>query len=318
MRRVRYQSLIIGYAAFSLVAVYAGAFPSSFFLPIEDTAHDIQLPYSRGSVHIGCAPLAPALGIQPFCRFGNNFIQLVFCLVHAHMAKVKQVIVPYDFLGITDSFMTTDGYRVFPENQCYPNGTFTKKWWNTPRHYPVSADFVVNSFRGALLRFFPQSDLPPDALVLHIRSDDNFKVGDHATFWQPSCSFFLNVMDRYPANPKIVLTTDDGNPCVGIVLKRNATWVKGTLKTDFARMIYARHFVLSRSTLSSAAATLSPLRQQLYLHGDFLIVNWKRFSRRVVHRCRPSRKYLRLMKERFQAIPRHLEAILYENCTWVS
>jgi hypothetical protein len=64
-----------------------------------------------------------------------------------------------------------------------------------------------------------------------------------------------------------LVSEDDSNPCVGILMNRGALFRKMHAWRAFTLLIKAHRFVLSRSTFSLAAAFLAPQPQKLYTFG---------------------------------------------------
>jgi hypothetical protein len=165
-----------------------------------------------------------------------------------------------------------------------------------------------------MIDFFPRFDFDNDTLVAHLRSEDVF--GSGIRVWQPPCSFYLGAMNRH--RKTIVISVDDANPCVKMLVNRGGIWMKQSLKTDFGMMLWARHFAMSASTFANAAILASPIPKNLYVLRMIRPLRIEDANLANVRHCRPSAHYQQLSQREFQCTPEHLEILLHDNCTWIS
>jgi hypothetical protein len=110
---------------------------------------------------------------------------------------------------------------------------------------------------------------PPDALVIHIRSGDIFGPNPHPGYAQPPLAFYTATLDRLQAGGAaigslVIVAEDRANPCIGaleeIARARGLPCrmqVGGTLGTDVAFLIQARHLVFGYGTFGYGICLLS-------------------------------------------------------------
>jgi hypothetical protein len=263
-----------------------------------------------------CNLTAMTFGIRAHARLGNHFIQIIHCLVNAKILNVKQVVVPRGWFWITHHFATTDGVQFFVDDECQPRNVITRYWFAYPTQWPISRGQALSSVKDQLLQFVPRASVPPDLLVMHVRSEDNFFPSNTGRIWQPPCFFYTSVRAQY--KDAIMITTDNANPCVDVLLAMNVTWVKRSRDEDIAKLIWARNVAMS--TFAQAAVLLSPVLRNLYLFRDFQFMNVSEFNLRGVHQCAYSPKYAEAVKADFffPNTPDAYRLIREENCTWWS
>jgi hypothetical protein len=253
-----------------------------------------------------------AFGIRRFGFFGNNLVQLIFCLINAHQGGVHQLIIPNGFLLITDSFSTTDGFHIFLNGTCTPAKVYWKFWWNRPRSLRPSPKAICDTLRVPMSRFYPKVATPNDTLVMHLRAFDFFGTDK----WQPPCAFYLGAMARFQRS--IAIAADYENPCLRVVLSHGAVWANQSLLYDFATLLWAQNFALSVSTFSNAAVLLSPIPKNLFFFREQPPIGKEDGYIRDFHFCRPSVTYQRMAVNNIERTPENIRLLLEDNCTWMS
>jgi hypothetical protein len=132
---------------------------------------------------------------------------------------------------------------------------------------------------------------------------------------QPPCYFFTAVMAQLA---RTILITMGGNPCHDEMIRLGAEWWQGDIWHDQAVMIWARNFVLTRSSFALMPLYLSPFKKNLWTFADDTM--WAQFGdlgEFVPHqRCDPREEYKRLVLFSWRASKEQIEMIHNETCTF--
>jgi hypothetical protein len=89
-------------------------------------------------------------------------------------------------------------------------------------------------------------------VILSLRGGDVFERGNGwASYWQPPCFFYSDVQRRF--NDSIVVAGDRITPCVEIAIENGAVFYGADFREDFARLAWAEHVVLGRSSFARAS-----------------------------------------------------------------
>jgi hypothetical protein len=136
---------------------------------------------------------------------------------------------------------------------------------------------AARSVRKYVVAGLPKPKINDSTLVLHMRGEDIFPRRKYRYFFphtpdswygQPTCSFYLDVMERDKGHDKVqIIAPDSLNYCLKPCIRKGAIFKKQSLSMDFATMLWAKRLVLSRSTLMRAVMYLSPVEKTWYVFG---------------------------------------------------
>lgn len=227
------------------------------------------------------------LSVGVYARYGNNFVSFLTAIGIARGIGMNRIVISPNFLFINKSFKFDDisvDIENNDENNCFHNDFY----YIPKAMQPLISQHIrkiPSEFLQMYLKKFPKVDIPDNSLVVHIRSSNIFKIRPHWKYGQPPCNYYLDVINMKKWNKVILIAEDNKNPCVNIVAPRTEGYVQRSFIEDFAYLLYAKNLVISRSTLTNAIVTLSPVITNLYSynHSRFFDVNFMN--------CIPTDKY---------------------------
>jgi hypothetical protein len=262
--------------------------------------------------------------------YGNNFIQLMSVLAFCLVMKIKLVYVARCFLWLwTVNFTTPQGIRVIPVDHPtqvpFPRERWVYGGWWTPDHWcgDWTYRYLAAQVREPLLSVIPTVTVDPDMLFLYLRGGHdiwNATAGVHRNYAQPPCSFYLDPMRNFTTVRALGGTL---HPCLEVVMKAGAQWEPFNDTLDMARMIYAHHIALARSSRSHAVLALSPFPKQFWVYdqpAEWVIGQpwWFGYSPlqfgHGIH-CMPSKRY-REVTWLWRASDVQVEFVLNSSCEW--
>jgi hypothetical protein len=182
---------------------------------------------------------------------------------------------------------------------------------------------VADTARDGFLLSFPKIPIENDTVVLSMRGGDVFEPGSGWTcYWQPPCFFYSDVQRRFKNS--IVVASDRINPCVDLAIENGAVFHGADYREDFARLAWAEHVVLGRSSFARASLYMSGVPKDFYVfEGDSNSINgrWNSFwSRYLEHGdhwdCRASQRYREWLIGNWSATADQVEFLLRDKCTW--
>jgi hypothetical protein len=228
-------------------------------------SHDATVFQLAGCVREVYAEIGPmnltrpsALQILPGGRTGNNFIQLTHALVHAYYIKVRYIFVPFGFLFILRTIVTTTGVHIIPGASCFANTLAGVFFYSSARCVARRNRWAVETIRPIFWKMWDNYSVLPNVMYLHIRSGDLFRLAQpHPRYGQPPCSYYADAVLMQEISKIVVVTDGGGNPCIALLAHLGADVAEFSLWETLGRLIHARRFALARSTFSLMALALS-------------------------------------------------------------
>lgn len=209
------------------------------------------------------------LAIYKRGRFGNHYYSFAGSIVIAKSSGMKKVVIPPGFLMMNKSFYYDDIYFEISNNTtgCIYTDTFAipLRLRKQALHHRLS-----KKFRTFFMSRFPNIFLSNRTLVVHVRSGDIF-VGDGANrhYGQPPCNYYLNIIRMKKWDKVIMISEDEGNPCVRIISKVIGDFKKRSFFLDLAILLNAKNLVLSEGTIGISIVALSNKTENVYTFTKF-------------------------------------------------
>ena len=213
---------------------------------------------SKMQIKLNCVHLT-AMG-----NTSNHLISFIRAIQMAKFYSVKTLIIDPGFIFFTKSFYYDDIHVIVSENHssCISLYTFFR-FWKLPR---LRLDQEINeTFIDLFHNNLPKVTIPPNTLVIHIRSGDIFKdVRPHKNYGQPPCNFYLDVIKMKKWSNVILIAQDNFNPCVNMTKKfsifRNQSW-----ELDLSYLLNAENLVVSEGTIWILINFLSKKLKNLFM-----------------------------------------------------
>lgn len=210
------------------------------------------------------------LEIVPSYRFGNAMIQLLKAIQVAKISGMKQVYFHSGFLQLSQSFFINDiNFTVINHNKhlnCFKNDFFVPLF-----HLPRVQFEIDNNFKIFFLNSFKKVYIPDDALVIHIRSGDIFKLkGKIEPFYgQPPCNYYRHIIHTRNWSRVILIAEDDNNPCVGMLSKEiGMNFVPQSLNSDLSVLLNAPNIAFGKGSFGIAISLFSTKLKHLFMFNQ--------------------------------------------------
>jgi hypothetical protein len=228
-----------------------------------------------------------------FCGFKHgdvhtgNAIQLVIgALIFCKLTGIKHIdakgLIPFEHTLVTTDGITIWGNDTMPSTlRVFSQSCFFV--WGLPICRDYNLTDIAATFREQFLATFPRAVVPDNTVVMNIRGADAWNENPPSNYWQPPCPFFTDVQDQFART--LVVASDKRSPCVQILIDRGAEFSGLDWKSDFATMLYAKNFVLSRSSFSRGALYLSAVKKNFYVfegEPDSINGRWAMFTYRFL------------------------------------
>ncbi|MFQ6539604.1 MULTISPECIES: hypothetical protein [Aphanothece] len=253
------------------------------------TARGYQSRNDPYGVHLGAKAMpeafdgrVDALRIHRLERFSNSLAQLCHASHLARRLGVKIVEIPdawYVRPGKTtlaDGLMLVNGTGHFSRLHTRLEGRFfycrTLQSLAAPQPGFRS---LLSQLQPAIRVSSPDSALPDDHLVVHLRSGDVFEADPHPAYYQPPLAFYLKVLKRRDWSHVHLVFEDFANPVVlaltqycqgrGIGVSLHS-W---GLDHDIAFLLRGRHFAAGRGTFMQGVIALAPFASTVYSFWPF-------------------------------------------------
>jgi hypothetical protein len=218
----------------------------------------------RSELQIKSGPLPFAYQIVPYCRFGNNFYQLLNAINICHFTRAKYIFIRRGFALISHNANTTTGISILVER----SPLIRNDQILIGQFYHIKATCVfaarqraAEAIRHVYWEMAQSFTVDENDIYLHVRSGDvmtNGRRGVHAKYAQPPCRFYTEAVMMHGNMSNMVLATDGGaNPCIQILESLGAKMLRGSPRDTLLQMIQARRFAMARSTFSNSALILS-------------------------------------------------------------
>jgi hypothetical protein len=263
---------------------------------------------------------------------GNAIQMLMGALIFCKLTGIKHIDAA-QLIPIFRTIVTTDGITIWA-NDTFPlkERVFTKSVfpvWGSPYCRDFNMSDIAATFREQFLATFPKASVPDDTVVMNIRGADAWIYqgkGPPGNYWQPPCSYFTDVQQQFRRT--LVVAGDKISPCVQILIDRGANFSGKDWVADFASMLYAKNFVLSRSSFSRGALYLSAVKKNFYVfEGEPNSINsrWAMFMYRYFEHgdhwnCEASDEYRRYIVPggvgNWTADAWQVEFIKRDRCHW--
>jgi hypothetical protein len=271
-----------------------------------------------------------ALSMNGLLRTGNEFIRVVTGLVCCRVFQIPRFVIANYSLFLRHSFTTSQGILVDVGGRVDLASAKLEYHWVTVGMEACDARFFLEaarSIRKHVAESIPKPSVNRTTLVLHLRGEDVFpdpKLFPPAPWYgQPTCSFYLDVMDKDKGHDNVrVIAKDDWNRCMGPVIAKGAVHRKQNLSQDFSDMIWATRLAVSRSAFMRAVMYLSMVEKIWYRFGrtDMIDPGLDDYGHHIwpvigPHEyCEPSRDYENSIMMNWAASK--YDEVLKHNCTW--
>ena len=215
------------------------------------------------------------LVIVPSGRLGNNIRQLSNALYYCESLGCKTITVPNNFWFVPDTFEYKE-YKILVR-KAETNKTIDlckagdKKTFCTKigLYYGVRPEPRVSVFKDYFLEQIPPVVVDKNALYIHIRGGDIFKAEKpNWRYSQPPLCYYTEAIRAKNFSHVYVISEDRLNPVVEALEREvNATVINGSLESDIAYILGARHYVMSKGTFSRELLLFSEQKDSLYSWG---------------------------------------------------
>jgi hypothetical protein len=228
-----------------------------------------------------------ALQLVPYCRFGNNVVQLIRALYYAEALDVGSIYIIRHFLFLNRPVITTRGIAVHPSKPPRRLAVLRHRFYVTESGsgcLPISPFAMAATFREHIIEQLPRHS--STATHAHVRSGDIFHRNIHSAYGQPPCGYYVEAVAIENATEVRVIAEDMRNPCVAAVCSRTgAVWKRQQLRDDLAAVLWAKSVVLARGTFGLAVLYLSQRKKTVYTFATA----WEGLGRHMD--CQPTEEY---------------------------
>jgi hypothetical protein len=216
-------------------------------------------------------------------RFGNNIRQVLYALVVAQRLGVREVVAkslpefPQGSWKVSDQVTLTHDPLLRPRVVKRPRVVLGGDFFVIPRLPTPIDDWDYTGFADALASASglpPQEPLPPETLVIHIRSGDIFRESPHPSMGQPPLSFYTTVLADAQPTAVVLVYEDASNPVIAgleTYLRQQAvafTIQSGDLRSDMKVLLGAQKLVTGNGTFGQAVITLATHLRTWYSFGQ--------------------------------------------------
>lgn len=107
-------------------------------------------------------------------------------------------------------------------------------------------------------------------VVIHIRSGDIFTTFIQELYWQPPLSFYVNLLNKRKFTNVYLLSEDNANPCVDILLELfpNIQYKQNTLEGDIKIILAAKTIISSHGTFVNELVKMSKNIQRIRRYSN--------------------------------------------------
>ena len=204
-------------------------------------------------------------------RWGNHLYQFMHALQIATLARIDRIYVPYkNWFLLKEGFTTKNGIHVIRGDPPKDMKCVANKFFVYLLEVPPMNVSIINLFRDTYMKMFPDPKLPPNSLVIHIRSGDVFyqtKKLAEKYYCQPPCKFYETAMKARNWSHIEVLAEDFLNPCVQYVIDRGAHHQFRDVIGDMAYILHAENLVQSKGTFDYGTALMATGKKTLYMYN---------------------------------------------------
>ena len=174
----------------------------------------------------------------------------------------------------------------------------------------------LSIIREEIFDNIPKYNANPNDLFIHIRSGDIFTNHISKYYSQPPLCFYQKILNNYRFNNIFLLSNGNENPVIDPLLKiyPNIKFIKGSIVTDIAKIIYAYNLVIS---YSSFIVNLIRFNQNLKIMFVYEISRYLNFrkSNLTTYIMKSSERYSQVMKLNWKNTKEQLELMVNENCS---
>ena len=206
-------------------------------------------------------------------------------------------ILPYSYRNISKIDIILKAKTIFNFN--FKNQTFKNRLY---------------ILREEIFHNIPKVDIQPNDLIIKIRSGDIFFNSIYRHYAQPPLCFYQKIIIENKFEKIIILSNGHENPVVNELLKiyPTITYIEGTVEEAISFIVNAFNMVYSVSTFQHFLIPFNKNLKNLYIY-EIKSYNIREINF-TVHKMKPSRKYLEVMKDKWNNSKEQLNLMINENC----
>jgi hypothetical protein len=273
-------------------------------------------------------------GLKPL--FGNGMTRIINALRVCRMFNIPTLTIARGYLpGLVNGFDAGEGLKIdiVPRRYAYrfrrrnPIRYIHGMWINTrcARERWSEAE-LLEPVRAGLLQGLPNPNVSDSTLYMMVRSGDIFKHARFPGYGQPPCSFYLDAMKIDQGHTEVeLLTADDRNPCVPILIAAGAKHYGRSFHSDLLAMLYAKRIVVSRTGLAQTVMFLSPVKNRtFYVFGETVSATSSCLPPHSAYwdlgphsHCEPDERYVQKVIHSWRIKKEQLDLMVKAKCQWV-
>lgn len=252
-------------------------------------------------------------------RLGNNILQLIGAAHFGILSGVDRVFFPRGLVWQTQSF-SMHGVMFYPEEieneECFDGVYMTSPSYPDRRilNQTLKPFDLPRDFKLRIADAVGVKHVLSDALYMHVRSGDIFRLRPNSEYGQPPCRYYSEAWDLTPYRMGVVVGEDLKNPCMSYLISRGATWARRNLTSDLRLLLGCKNLVLARGSLGVGIAAVS-----LHLVTVFTFDRaWKRYfyipCAIDCYNCVPIKLYKSGVLDYWRADRKQLIRVLTDSC----
>ena len=247
---------------------------------------------------------------------GNSLISLNNLINICERIKCKNIIIPYGLRTIIKNPIYYSEYNITIFPYSYKNilkidiilkdkTIFHFKFKN------VSFKNRLFILRNEIVNNLPKVIINKNELIIKIRSGDIFVNVINPLYAQPPLCFYQKIINQNNFKTIKILSNGHENPVVDKLLQQYPLikYVESTLEEAISIIVNAYNMVYSVSTFQRFLILFNNNLKNLYIRP----FNTKNINY-TIHKMIPSKKYLEIMKDKWNNTKEQLYLMINENC----